>query len=258
MRRRLQGASFAIGLLLALVVPAATIGTAATPRPLVVTLAANGARGGTRSGAPVSPCTRRGARLSFAAGLACLKTRVEFGGAYNRSALFGSTWIDANGDGLNTRADVLIAESTIPVTMRPSGRTVGSGRWHSLYDNLWVTSAAALDIDHLVPLAEVWRSGASSWSGERRLRYANDVGVPWTLRAVSSGPNRAKGDSDPASWMPPYRGAWCTYLVEWVEVKIRWRLAVDATERSAIQRAWAQAGCARRASPPIVSVVPAP
>ena len=78
------------------------------------------------------------------------------------------------------------------------------------------------------------------------------------LRAVSSGPNRAKGDSDPASWMPPYRGAWCTYLVEWVEVKIRWRLAVDATERSAIQRAWAQAGCARRASPPIVSVVPAP
>jgi hypothetical protein len=253
-RRLLVVIPLSLVLCLALRAPAvAHTDTVATSRASAVA-----SSGLTANASTSSRCLKRGARLTFAAGLSCLKTRGEYGGTYNRSALFGSTWIDANGDGLNTRADVLIAESTIPVTMRTSGKTVGSGRWYSLYDNLWVTSAAALDIDHLVPLAEVWRSGASSWSSDRRLRYANDIGVPWTLRAVSSGPNRAKGDKDPASWMPSFQGAWCTYLVEWVDVKIRWRLAVDATERSAMQREWAQAGCAQRVSAPLVTIALAP
>ena len=45
--------------------------------------------------------------------------------------------------------------------------------------------------------------------------------------------NQAKGDQDPATWMPTYDK--CRYLREFVAVKLRWRLTVDSAERSALQ-----------------------
>ena len=183
-----------------------------------------------------------------------LEVRAEHSGGYARSK-FGD-WIDADGDGLDTRAEVLIDESKTRVTI--SSRTVRTGRWVSLYDNLTWTDASDVDIDHVVALNEAWKSGAYLWSSARRIAYANDLGVSWALRAVTDNVNMSKGDRDPSSWLPPYRAAICTYLAGWVAVKLRWKLSVDAAEKSSIASSWRSAGCASRSRPPTVDVRPAP
>lgn len=193
-------------------------------------------------------------RISVMTALDRLEVRAEHSGGYARSK-FGD-WIDADGDGLDTRAEVLIDESKTRVTI--SSRTVRTGRWVSLYDNLTWTDASDVDIDHVVALNEAWKSGAYLWSSARRIAYANDLGVSWALRAVTDNVNMSKGDRDPSSWLPPYRAAICTYLAGWVAVKLRWKLSVDAAEKSSIASSWRSAGCANRPRPPTVDVRPAP
>lgn len=88
--------------------------------------------------------------------------------------------------------------------------------------------AGALDIDHMVPLAEAWDSGASGWTAARREAYANDLGQASSLVAVTARSNRSKADQDPAEWLPPAADALCRYGAEWT---VRWGLAVDELER---------------------------
>ena len=56
-----------------------------------------------------------------------------------------------------------------------------------------------VDTDHVVPLANAWRSGASSWDNEARERYAKD---PEALLAVEDNANQSKGDKGPEAWKP--------------------------------------------------------
>ncbi|MDO9456564.1 HNH endonuclease family protein [Nocardioides sp.] len=140
-------------------------------------------------------------------------------------------WVDADGDGCSTRNEVLIAEADDPVTVGASCALSG-GRWYSYYDGVSQTSASALDIDHMVPLAEAWDSGASSWSAATREAYANDLGDSRSLVGVTAADNRSKGDQDLAEWLPDLEQ--CRYLREFVAVKLRWRLAVDSAEKSAM------------------------
>ena len=120
-----------------------------------------------------------------------------------------------------------------PVTYTTSGRcTVASGRWFSYYDRVSWTLASDVDIDHMVPLAEAWDSGARSWSTATRQAYANDLGDHRSLVGVTDNVNQSKGDQDVAQWLPQYDR--CRYLREYVAVKLRWRLSVDAAEKSAM------------------------
>ena len=141
-------------------------------------------------------------------------------------------WVDADGDGCDTRREVLIAEADDPVSVR-SGCSLSGGRWFSYYDRVSWTDTGRIDIDHLVPLAEAWDSGARLWSSATRQAYANDLGDYRSLVGVTDTVNQAKGDQDPSTWLPQYDR--CRYLREWVAVKLRWRLTVDSTERSAMQ-----------------------
>jgi hypothetical protein len=177
-------------------------------------------------------------------------------GGYKRS-LF-KHWVDANGNGKNTRAEVLIAESLISVQFTSTGKTVSTGKWLSLYDGETWTSASDVDVDHVVALGEAWRSGAWKWSSSRRQSYANDLGVAWTLRAVTDNVNQSKSDDDPTYWLPPLESANCVYLTEWVAVKIRWKLTVDAEERQSIRDGWLDARCFALKKPPVVTVKIAP
>jgi hypothetical protein len=77
---------------------------------------------------------------------------------------------------------------------------------YSLYDDATFTQAGALDIDHLVPLAEFRDSGASAWTTQERTAYANDLDDARSLIAVSATSNRSKSDQDPATWQPPADG----------------------------------------------------
>jgi hypothetical protein len=102
---------------------------------------------------------------------------------------------------------------------------------------VWVSSASGLDIDHMVPLAESWDSGAFAWTAERREVYANDQGAQASLVAVTARSNRSKADQDPAQWTPPAADVHCRYIAEWVGTKLRWSLTVDETEVAALREA---------------------
>ena len=139
-------------------------------------------------------------------------------------------WADADRDCQNARAEVLLAETSAAVTFTTAGRcTVTTGRWTSWYDRGTWTAASDVDVDHLVPLAEAWGSGAAAWTSTRRRAFANDLGDPRSLGAVTDEVNQSKGDRDPAAWLPTYDR--CRYVAEWTAVKLRWRLTADAAEK---------------------------
>lgn len=159
---------------------------------------------------------------------------VSTGGALApyRRAMFGDGWDYDPATGCNTRERVLIAESVVPATV--DDRCRPTGRWRSAYDGVVTTDIAVLEIDHLVPLADAWRSGAAAWTFERREAFANDLADPHTLIAVSSRTNRSKSDSTPDQWLPPDRDRWCTYASDWVEIKARWHLSVTPAEKATL------------------------
>lgn len=135
--------------------------------------------------------------------------------------------------GCTTRQHVLIRQSK---QGRRVGCTVVSGSWTSAYDGVKTRNPSSFDIDHLVPLREAWRSGASRWNVPTRERYANDLGYAATLRAVTANSNRVKGDRDPAQWMPPRQIHHCKYIGSWIAVKYRWKLSADPAERRVLAR----------------------
>jgi hypothetical protein len=141
-------------------------------------------------------------------------------------------WIDEDGNGCDTREEVLIAESVVAPTTG-SGCAV-TGEWFSWYDGATWTDPSDVDIDHMVPLAEAWASGARNWTSAQRRAYANDLVIDESLAAVTDNVNQSKGDQDPAEWMPPTEAVHCRYATEWVIVKHRWNLAVDSAEAEAL------------------------
>ncbi|MET9964229.1 HNH endonuclease family protein [Streptomyces sp. NPDC006326] len=139
-------------------------------------------------------------------------------------------WTTVSGT-CNTRETVLKRDGA-NVVVDSSCASV-SGSWYSEYDGATWTAAADLDIDHVVPLAEAWRSGASSWTTSKRQQFANDLTRP-QLIAVTDNVNQAKGDLDPGKWLPSRTAYRCTYARMWVEVKQYWGLSMDSGEKSAL------------------------
>ncbi|MGW2176342.1 HNH endonuclease family protein [Streptomyces sp. NPDC001705] len=178
--------------------------------------------------------------LSLTEAVAALPIAAESREGYDRDAFrHWNTGADPT-DGCNTRAEVLIAEAVDPPAVGPRCRLTG-GRWFSYYDQVWVTSASGLDIDHMGPLAEAWDSGASTWSAAQREAYANDLGAEASLVAVTARSNRSKSDQDPATWLPPAAEVHCRYVAEWVGTKLRWSLSADEAEAAAVREV--AAGC---------------
>ncbi|MEV0164975.1 HNH endonuclease family protein [Nonomuraea fuscirosea] len=135
------------------------------------------------------------------------------------------------GKSCDTR-EVVLARDGADVKQDESCRVV-SGSWHSEYDGKDLTDASDLDIDHMVPLAQAWRSGAKSWTDARRKQFANDLEGP-QLIAVSAASNRSKGDQSPDQWRPPQRSYWCVYSRAWIDVKSRYDLTITDAERDAL------------------------
>jgi hypothetical protein len=154
---------------------------------------------------------------------------------YARELFGASGWIDVDDDCQDTRAEVLIEESTAPVTFTTTRDcTVATGQWTDPWSGIVSTSARALDIDHTVPLANAWRSGAWAWTPEQRIAYANDLVDAPHLDAILLGENRSKGDDGPEQWRPPSRSAWCAYAQAWTQIKARWQLTATAAEWNAV------------------------
>jgi hypothetical protein len=140
-------------------------------------------------------------------------------------------WITITG-ACNTRETVLKRDGSSVVTN--SSCTATSGSWFSPYDGATWTAASDVDIDHVVPLAEAWRSGASAWTTARRQGFANDLSRP-QLIAVTDNVNQSKGDQDPSTWQPSVTSYRCTYARMWIGVKYYYDLTLQSSEKSALQ-----------------------
>ncbi|WP_331757573.1 HNH endonuclease family protein (plasmid) [Streptomyces sp. NBC_01650] len=183
------------------------------------------------SAAPGAPAG--GSDLSLAEAIAKIPSGTEDRTGYERDSF--RLWVDADKDGCDTRKEVLIAEA-VKAPEQGARCALSGGEWLSYYDEVTVTAATKLDIDHVVPLAEAWDSGASKWDAERREQYANDLTADRSLVAVTAKTNRSKADRDPAEWLPPAASAQCTYGADWVGTKLRWKLTADAKERAALEQ----------------------
>lgn len=151
-------------------------------------------------------------------------------------------WIDADGDGCDTRREVLIRDA-VEAPAVDAECNLSGGRWVSLYDGQVFTGGGrGLDIDHMVPLAEAWESGAWAWPAERRQAFANDLEHRFALLAVSASSNRSKGARDPAEWLPPDESSHCLYATSWRDTKVAWGLTFDPAEADALATALATCG----------------
>lgn len=112
------------------------------------------------------------------------------------------------------------------------GCDVVSGEWLDPYTGNTYTDPSEIDIDHVVPLANAWRSGASSWDEQQRELYANAPGV---VLSVEDNANQEKGDKGPEAWKPPRREYWCEYAIRWVGIKAEYELSVNAQEKTALE-----------------------
>ncbi len=114
-----------------------------------------------------------------------------------------------------------------------SGCKVTSGSWYDPYTTQTFTDPQDIDIDHVVPLANAWRSGASSWSNQERERYAND---PDVLLSVEDNANQEKGDKGPEAWKPSNEDEWCDYATRWVLIKSKYELSVNQDEKTELNK----------------------
>ena len=166
------------------------------------------------------------------------------GSDYNRSRHF-SGWKDADGDGQDTRQEVLAAESLVPVTWSGDGEKVVAGLWYDPFTRKTFTAPiivkpsghkyAIVQIDHIVPLKEAYESGAKNWTKAKRVLYANDLENPGHLLAVHGPTNGSKGFKDPGEWLPPNKKFHCAYVRMWTRIKVKWGLTMDQAEADAIR-----------------------
>lgn len=140
-------------------------------------------------------------------------------------------WITIEGN-CNTREMVLKRDAD--TVTEGSDCYPTSGSWTSFYDGVKTTNPSDLDIDHIVPLAEAWRSGARDWTTDKRQDFANDLDDP-QLIAVTDNLNEAKGDQDPTTWQPPADSAHCDYAKWWIAVKHKWALHLQSAEKTSLQ-----------------------
>lgn len=147
--------------------------------------------------------------------------------AYNRDEW--GRWADADRDCQDTRQEVLIAESEVPVTfvdpLKPC--RVAVGRWVDRYNGQVYTDPSAVQIDHVVALEEAHKLGGWQWTPEQKKAYFNDLDNPDHLVAVSQSSNASKGSRPPPDWMPSNPGFRCEYLRRRVKILIKYKLQYD-------------------------------
>jgi hypothetical protein len=160
--------------------------------------------------------------------LQLVRVENEYQVGYDR-ALF-EHWRDIDGDGCDSRDQVLKRDSISLPQVDPVNCNVIAGDWVSPYDGARWSNPSDIDIDHVVALKEAWDSGAWAWSAAQRKAYANDTSDSRTLLAVTDSVNQSKSDKDPSNWLPPLQSYTCTYLGNWVAIKVRWSLSMDSSE----------------------------
>ncbi|MFI6347240.1 DUF1524 domain-containing protein [Streptomyces sp. NPDC050560] len=148
---------------------------------------------------------------------------------YSRDAF--DIWA-SQGDGCTTRQAVLARDGD-DVVDEDGDCQPESGSWYSAYDGTTQTVVAQATIDHVVPLAEAWRSGADDWTADQRKAFGNDLDDPQLIVASESS-NSSKSDSGPADWKPEDQAFWCTYAEDYTSIKHTFALTTTDDEVTAL------------------------
>ena len=154
---------------------------------------------------------------------------------------FGKAWsddvdVEFGRNGCNTRDDILRRDLQNLVVRRGTCYAQ-SGTLLDPYSGVTIDfvrspdTSKAIEIDHVVALADAWYKGARSWDPQRRLDFAND---PRNLLAVSPKANFDKAFRDAASWLPPNEAFRCDFVARQIEVKAAYGLWLSAKERKAM------------------------
>ncbi len=171
-------------------------------------------------------------------------THLEVKGAaadtgYQRE-LFGSAWADVDGNGCDTRNDILARDLTnLTFSTRDDPCEVRTGTFADPYTGETIDfrrgngTSMAVQIDHVVALMDAWRKGAQSWDDDTRRQFAND---PLNLLASDGPSNQSKGARDASAWLPPNHAFRCPYVARQIAVKTAYDLAVTAAESEAMAR----------------------
>ncbi|MGV9254212.1 HNH endonuclease family protein [Streptomyces sp. NPDC003697] len=156
---------------------------------------------------------------------------------------FGYAWMDtADGvpfarNGCDTRNDVIRRDGQGLRFRSGSDCVVVAMTLDDPYTGTTITwrkqEAAEVQIDHVVPLSYSWQMGSSRWPESRREQLANDA---LNLIPVQGRANSAKGDSGPASWLPPNQRIRCSYAVRFAQVALEYELPVTAPDKQAMLR----------------------
>lgn len=182
--------------------------------------------------ASADPVARPAIEAADALATLAVKGRAPKTG-YDR-AEFGSPWTDVDGNGCDTRNDIL-RRDLVRKRVLPDC-TVARGILRDPYTRQTITHVAGrslIDIDHVVSLSDAWQKGAFRWTRTQRTAFAND---PLNLLAVDYSANRQKGDGDAATWLPSNKEYRCSFVARQVAVKAAYGLWVTAAEKSAIAR----------------------
>jgi hypothetical protein len=175
-----------------------------------------------------------------------VRARTKVAG-YDRSCspghgcVFGAAWSDdttaAGGhNGCDTRNDVLGIQLQ-DVDKGSSRCVVQAGVLDDPYSGARIdfrkAQADEVQIDHVVPLAYAWDMGASAWTLDQRMAFANDEAL--NLLAVAKAANLSKSDQGPATWTPSNVSYGCQYAIRWVTVVSSYGLAVTDGDQSALR-----------------------
>lgn len=197
----------------------------------------------------------------------------SWGQGGSREGWFGEAWLDVDGDGCDTRNEILGRDLSQADYSRSPGlqgldeaagqgagvcpdATVWSGTLNDPYTGATIAfergqeTSAAVQIDHVVPLNYLYAHGAWAWPQRTRLLAAND---PLNLLAVDGEANEAKGACGPATcpvgstetgswqtaagsgWWPSNRDARCHYAQRFVSVAHAYSLGLPEADRDALR-----------------------
>lgn len=165
-------------------------------------------------------------------------------GRFDRVGCFGEPWADVDGNGCDTRNDIL-ARDLQNVTYRDSKRcVVDSGvlvnepyTGKTIDFKRGAKTSSAVQIDHVYPVHAAYKDGATNWTAQKRLEFAND---PLNLIASDGPANASKSDdtlseweSNPAFTNTAYK---CEYAKRYKQVTDKYELPFTKADQRAMDK----------------------
>lgn len=109
------------------------------------------------------------------------------------------------------------------------------GEWIDPYSGQVIRGRDHAVIDLTVPAIEVWRSGGHRWEYTQHSKYINDLAESRISQVVSAETHEARQTAPLTTHVETGSAAACALASDWIAVKRRWDLSVDADEVRVLQ-----------------------